>query len=94
MKKITIQNENVVNFLESLSYEVNSRKDLMSYMIQSGVKPTDDAFKDYHKEYQDYFVQYQAAKDEFEKEYVRPFGTNLTWNLNFSSKELTVEGVE
>lgn len=55
-KTIKIENESAVNFLESLAYEVNARKDLLAYMLQNGTKPEDENFQAYHKEYQEFFV--------------------------------------
>lgn len=94
MKKITIENQEVINHLEALNYEVSSRKDLLSYLIQQGVQPAEPAFQAYHKEFQDFFIQYETAKSELEKVYVKPLGDGLTWSLDFATKELTVQGVD
>ncbi len=94
MKKITIENQEVINRLEALNYEVNSRKDLLSYLIQQGVKPTEPAFQAYHQEFQDFFVQYETAKAGLEQAYVKPLGDGLSWSLDFASHELTIQGVD
>ena len=52
MKKITIENQEVVNHLEALGYEAAARKELLSHMAQAGVLPGDPAFQAYHKEYE------------------------------------------
>ena len=44
-KVIVIENQEKVNYLESLCYEVNARKDLLHYMIQSGTGPDNEAFR-------------------------------------------------
>ena len=36
MKKITIENQEVVNHLEALGYEAAARKELLSHMAQAG----------------------------------------------------------
>lgn len=92
-KTIKIENESAVNFLESLAYEVNARKDLLAYMLQNGTKPEDENFQAYHKEYQEFFVQYEAAKANFEKEYVRPHGESLAWSLDYATRGLTLKGL-
>lgn len=92
-KKIVLDSSPALQRLEALAYEVGSRKDLLSYMIQSGVKPTDDAFKAYHQEYQEFFVQYEEAKAAFQKEAVDTLGPGLSWNLDFATRTLTVEGL-
>lgn len=93
MKKIILENNEAIGHLEALGYEVGSRKDLLSYMISTGVKPSDEAFQAYHKEYQGFFIQYEEAKSAFEKEFVEPLapGRRLTWNLDFATRQLTVE---
>lgn len=95
MKEIILDSSRAMDHLEALGYEVGSRKDLLSYMISAGVKPSDEAFQAYHKEYQEYFIQYEAAKSAFEKEFVEPLapGRRLTWNLDFATRRLTVEGL-
>lgn len=92
-KVIIIDNQATVDYLESLSYEVNSRKDLLNYMIQSGASPSSEAFQEYHDEYRRFFVQYEEAKSQLEQEYVRPLGEGLRWNLDFKSRRLTIYGV-
>lgn len=91
-KVIVIENQEKVNYLESLCYEVNARKDLLHYMIQSGTGPDNEAFRAYHDEYRRFFVQYEAAKAELEREYVKPLGDNLRWDLDFKTRKLTIRG--
>lgn len=97
MKKLTIDNQEIINKLESLGFETSSRSELLAHMLRTGMLPSDASFKAYHKEYQEFFVQYEAAKAEFEREYVMPLlkdGQAVNWNLNYSTHELTIEGVD
>lgn len=97
MKKIAIENQEVINHLEALGYEANARKDLLAYLVQTGVSLGDPAFQAYHKEFEEAFARYELAKSEFEKQYVRPLapdGRTLSWNLDYASRELTVQGVD
>ncbi len=50
MKEIILDSSKAMDHLEALGYEVGSRKDLLSYMINTGVKPAEEAFQAYHKE--------------------------------------------
>lgn len=97
MKKITVENQEIINHLEALGYEVNARKELLSYMAQAGVPLSDAAFQDYHREYEECFARYELAKAELEKLYVQPLapdGRKLTWRLDYAARELTVQGVD
>lgn len=97
MKKITIEDQGVINHLEALGYEANARKDLLAYLVQTGTALSDPAFQAYHKEFEEVFARYELAKSEFEKQYVRPLapdGRTLSWNLDYASRELTVQGVD
>lgn len=96
MKKIIVENQEIINLIEAEGYEVSSRKDLLSHMISAGIVPSDSNFQAYHKEYQEHFVKYEALKAELEKAYVLPLapdGRKLTWNLDFATRELAVQGI-
>lgn len=97
MKKIRIENQEVINLLEAEAYEVNSRQSLLAYMAQNGVLPSDPAFMAYHKEFQEHFIKYEAAKAELEREYVAPLlpeGRTASWRLDYASHELAIQGVD
>ena len=97
MKKITIENQEVVNHLEALGYEAAARKERLAHMAQAGVLPGDPAFQAYHKEYEECFARYELAKAELERQYVQPLapeGVRLSWRLDYSTRELTVQGVD
>lgn len=95
-KVITIEDENAVSTLEAFNYEMSSRRDLLASMVQMGVSPSDDNFQAYHKEYEEAYVKYEAAKADFERNFVRPHvgDQKLNWNLDFQSRELTIFGIE
>ena len=97
MKKSTIEKQEVVNHLEALGYEAAARKELLSHMAQAGVLPGDPAFQAYHKEYEECFARYELAKAGLERQYVQPLapeGVRLSWRLDYSTRELTVQGVD
>lgn len=96
MKKIKIEiNEETVNYIEALGYEVTARKNLLQDMIASGIALNDDAkkiFDDYHKEYVAFTAQFEMAKKKLEDEYLG--GKKCSWNLDYSTRILTAEIAE
>lgn len=82
-----IVNKEIVEKIEVLQYEVESRKDIISQMLANGMNTSGDAFKRYHDEYQEYFIMFNKAKQEMLDIYKVP--KNTSWNLDFSSYELT-----
>lgn len=83
--------EDFCNLIESLQYEVDSRKDLLNFMVNSGIDVENDSFKKYHKQYMEYFVKYNTAKSELQQEYIDTRGSFNRWNLNFATGEVTAE---
>ena len=77
--------------LEGLHYEVESRKQIIGYMISANMSKG-DAFDSYNADYQKYFIEYEKAKSELEKQYIIPAaGSAFTnWNLDFGTCELTI----
>lgn len=83
--------EDVRDHIQALQYEVESRKDLLAHMIQTGTDTGSEAFKRYEKEYQEYFVQYNIAKEALQNQVLSPQveGKLISWNLDFASCEVT-----
>lgn len=91
-KKIKIEDRNLIDKLQMLSVEVNSRKELLAFMIQNNSYiMAKDAFDKYHKEYQELFAEYDRTKNELQNTYIFPEhqGT-VDWSLDFASGELTL----
>lgn len=94
-KIIKIENEELINFIESLHYEVNSRKELIAFMLNSNMRTDTAAYEKYNKEYKEFYVQYTEAKNKLEEMYVRTAVKNpINWNLNFETSEVTIEYVD
>ena len=90
-KIIKIENEEFVNLIEALHYEVNSRRDLIAYMLNSDMRTDTEAYEKYNKEYREFYIQYNEAKNKLEEIYVRTTVENpINWNLNFSTGEITI----
>lgn len=94
-KKIVTVPQETVNHIQALQYECESRKDLLSFMLDKGAAPTGEGFKAYHDEYKDLHTQYEKAKEEMQKTVLEPAvpGTLLKWNLDFDIGEATCEYV-
>jgi len=83
--------ESLRDYVESLYYEVNSRKDLLTFAMSKGLTDT-ESFKKYHEEYKDFYIKYEAAKTELFDICVKPkhYEGNISWNLDFATSTLTI----
>lgn len=91
-KNITVPQERVTR-IQALQYECDSRKDLLTFMLDKGAAPTSEGFRAYHDEYTKLHAQYEQAKEEMQKAVLEPQipGTLLKWNLDFSTGEAACE---
>lgn len=88
MKNVIIVDEALTAKIEALQYEVESRKDIIAQILSGSLTVKGDHFKRYHEEYQQFFIDYNKAKQELIDAY------NLqdkAWNLDFRSRQLTIE---
>lgn len=85
--------EEVRDKIQMLQYEYDSKKELLTHMINAGVNIENEAFKTYESEYQKVFVNYNNAKQDMQTKYLEPAvpGKLLKWNLNFFNAEATCE---
>ena len=89
--EITIDNRQMVELLESLALETNSRKDVISFMLLNDMMLTNSkSFEKYHDEYQKFYKQYDIARQEFQKMYVDTIPNAINWSLDFASGLLNV----
>ena len=79
----------LVEKIETLQYEVESRKDVISQILAKGFKVAGDAFAKYQAEYKEYFIQYNKAKREMLNAY--GVDSNSAWTLDFATCVLTIE---
>lgn len=75
--------------IEALQYEVESRKDVIAQILSGGFSINGTQFAQYQEEYKNFFIQYNKAKQELVNTY--NIGENKSWNLNFGTRELTIE---
>ena len=91
-KVIKIEDQDIINLLQRLQYEVESRKEIIGFIISTdGINS--ESFKKYEKDYQDFYIQYQEAKAQFEELYVKPAvpdASFINWKLNFERAEVTI----
>lgn len=92
MKKVVPMPEEFCNYVESLMYETNARKDVIAFMINSAIL-NQERFDQYHKEYLEFYAQYELVKQEIQKTYVDEVYGNqaIKWNLNFQTQELEID---
>lgn len=87
--------DNLVTYIESLQYEKNRTKEIVSFMIDHNYDITTETFKKWDKENQICYYNYEKAKALLESEYIyniKEFkGKKIKWNLNFETKLLTCE---
>lgn len=90
-KIVKVENQELVNLIESLQYEVNARKELISFMLSTDMSMDTHAFERYNKEYMDFYIQYNEAKNQLQKMYVYTAVENpISWNLDFETSEITI----
>lgn len=97
--KIDINNEETINYIERLHYEVEQRKDIIQRLIEAHANDSDatvltsPAFKAYSTELSEFVAEYETAKQLFEEEYVPKYleGHQYNWSLNFAAKQLQID---
>lgn len=91
VQKIKID-EDITTKIEALQYEIDTRKDVIAFMIASDMNMETDAFKKYSKELTEFKVQYEEAKRVIEEDYVIPAmeGKKCTWSLDFYTSEVSI----
>ena len=99
MKQITITvNQELVNYIERLSYEEASYKDIIVTLLEAHKNDADGSaidnpvFKSYQEKYAKAKSEYELAKNQITKEYIPEclINHNYDWNLDFSTNELTI----
>ena len=89
-------NAELSNYVEAAAYEVNSRVDVISFMLSNNMSTSTDSFRSYQAELIEYKKKYELAKAEVEKQIVKPYLDahqipNATWNLDFATRVITLE---
>lgn len=91
---ITIEDRDFLDELEKLHYEVGTRKDIISIMINAGMDLTSETFEKYHNDLIHFQKLYDAKKTELTKIYIFPLKDEGCeygdWELDFNSGELLI----
>lgn len=91
MKKIKIENQELINYMESLSYDVAARRDVVTFMLANKMDTNSEQFHSYHKEYMESFAKLEMAKAQVEKDYVLPNSKGrVTWSLDYGTATMTI----
>lgn len=88
MDNIIIIDQEDINFLQKLDFEKTSRQNLILFLINEGIQPDNIFIKKYENEYQDYFEQFNIAKQKIEQKYLKGIKYN-NWHISYIDKELT-----
>lgn len=96
MKTFMVKERELINYIESLGFEVEARRALIEAILRQGGDITGESFRKYHDEYREFFVQFEAAKKEFEQKFVLPQAKDglLNWTLDYQTGEVTLTGGE
>ena len=93
MKLLEIPNkEQIILTLETASYEVQCRQNIINLMIRDNLTET-ESFKKFWNEYKLYTKAYDQLKHEFERDYILPnAGENFQgkWEVDFYTKEVKI----
>ena len=99
MKKYIVEvNQELVNYIERLSYEEASYKDVIMTMLEAhkgdvdGTVVDNPVFKSYQEKYSQVKAEYEMAKAQVTEEYVPDCFKEhrVEWSLDFNTNELTV----
>lgn len=85
MRKVPVTKE-MCDYVESLMYELNARRDLCAFMVDHGMGGTEH-FEKYHDAYLKANAEYAVAKGELAK----LAGDGKRWHLDFENRELVVD---
>lgn len=100
MRTLKIEiNQETVNYIERLHYEVEQRKDIIQRLIEAHANDSDaavltsPAFKAYSSELSEFVAQYETAKNALQEEYIPKYlnGHQINWQLMFATKQLVID---
>ena len=80
--------EEIRNEIQKYQYEVESRKELISFMVSTNIE-NNEAMARYENEYLHYFKLYNEAKAKMLNKYLNNIDYK-SWNLDFLTCELKV----
>lgn len=92
IKKIILSVDGkTVNDIQRLNLEVESRRDIIAFMISSGMNVDNEVFLRYQNDYQSFYRDFETAKLIFEKSFVKAqYPTATSWSLDYQTNEVTI----
>ena len=92
MKTFMVKERELIDYIESLGFEVEARRALIEAMLRQGADITGESFRKYHDEYREFFVQFETEKKEFEQKFVLPRAKEglLNWTLDYQTGEVAL----
>ena len=92
IKTITIPEE-LRNRIQRANVERDSRRDILLYIMQNNLNIPEERIKQYQKEYDEKYFEFEKIKGIIEKEFVMPATNNtaLNWSLNYDNCLVTIE---
>ena len=101
MKQIKLNvTQEMVNYLQKLNFEVQTREEIVTKLLEMHKDDTDDSlfvskpFVKYSEELARVKAEYELAKVEVEKLYIPKtlYGIHqYNWNIDFSTNEMTID---
>lgn len=80
-----------VNSIQRLNVETESRRDIIAFMLSSGMNIDNESFLRYQAEYQNFYRDFETSKTVFEKSFVKTQYPNATsWSLDYQTNEVTI----
>lgn len=86
--------EDTVTYIEGLQYDLGGLRDLIARISEIKKENNEELDSFWLQNYLDKNLEYNYAKQELEKEYIKPLLvdiSNYKWRLNFDSCEVIVE---
>lgn len=100
MKEFKIEvNNDITDYLERLSYEISSRSDIITMLLENHKNDNDasvlesEAFKVYSKQLTSVRAEFELAKREFEDTCIPDVfkGHKYEWDLDYKTRMLTIK---
>lgn len=88
-KNTIIVSQDEVDELEKINMELNSRKNLILFLITQEIDENNHFLKKFQEEYDSYFIQFEQLKKQLQNKYLDQ--NNIVyhnWELNYYSREL------
>lgn len=93
-------NEEMVNYMERLSFEVEGSKRIIKEIIMDNVSNPSvlegETFKKFNQRFEEKHAAFEIAKSELEKNYIPEVlnGVAFNWNLDFSTGIMTLDIID